>query len=400
MDYDLGVQLAEYQHWRKLLDGFIVSRQREAVSYRSRPSWTPAYSPQSVIYTPASTIAPPPSFDGARSASPHAWSPKSAYLPPIAVPNSPGPVQRKRSALDAFDHDIPLGTSIYEQVRLPARKAAFGQSMTPAYTVQPSMPVSGRPRPQTIHQDSGLSRSSSLNRQIARIPSGRRGSAGQAYYDAPEADLRHAATNHAQMQEWDHRDVFGGSSDWNGYSALMAPYERPMEVQAVPPQVNCSPYLHKHSLTWHQHLMFYSLAAESHPGQDGAPRKAILCYQDPNAHSYPPQPQHTYQSQPHDLAITYNDPSDLSNVHPYSFPPMTTASRFHYEPEPAQFANAGPPGYAYNPVSSSWEQAGNRWSTGSEEHRYPSGSAAPLVWKTRSEWSSPMPGYEGWHPQV
>ena len=144
-----------------------------------------------------------------------------------------------------------------------------------------------------------------------------------------------------------------------------------------------------------QHLMFYSLAAEAYPGQDGAPRKAILCYQDPgHPSSYAPLSAQPYHLQPSTSIQPYTQ-FDPGQVHPYSFPPHLAHAS--HEPEPAQFANAGPPGYTYNSHSSSWEDTANRRRTGSDEQFYAGFSTAPLVWKARSEWSSPMPGYEGWH---
>ena len=256
MNYDLGVQLDEYQHWRNLLDSFILARQSENTSYQGHHSWTPSYIPQSVINTPASSYipsVPAEAVSRTRSASPP-WSPKYGHRShPYAFPPSPGPGQRKRTAIDAFAKDTPTASSVYEQMRLPARKTAFGQTVTPSYSIQPSKPVSTRARPKTIHQDSGLGRSSSLSRQIARLPgsgtSSRRGSAGHMHSMAPETDLRHAAANHAQMQEWHHREDPGSRGDWAGYSTLIAPYERPAHYQAVPPEVSL-PFRWSGSRSW------------------------------------------------------------------------------------------------------------------------------------------------------
>ncbi len=145
--------------------------------------------------------------------------------------------------------------------------------------------------------------------------------------------------------------------------------------------------------------MFYSLAAEAHPGQDGAPRKAILRYQDPvHPYSYPPQPVPFHDDAPTNPTY-YAEATVPSHVHPYSFPP-TAYDHSQFEAEPAQFANAGPPGYSYNPASSRWEYSANRWSTGSDEQACVVSSSVPPAWRTRSEWSSPMPGFEGWHPHL
>lgn len=88
-----------------------------------------------------------------------------------------------------------------------------------------------------------------------------------------------------------------------------------------------------------QHLMFYALAAEAHPGYDGAPRKAILRYQHPTQqpYSYPAQPM------PTPAYPVYGDNTPGAE---YPFQPTFVV------PQPAQFANAGPPGYAYAPNQS------------------------------------------------
>lgn len=148
--------------------------------------------------------------------------------------------------------------------------------------------------------------------------------------------------------------------------------------------------------------MFYSLAAEAHPGQDGAPRKAILRYQDP-VHPYSYAAESSAVPLYHDdpVGSTYYEyPSYDSQLHPYSYPP-TTYDHSSYDAEPAQFANAGPPGYSYNPSSSSWEPATNRWSTASDADFYTNANIiAPPAWRTRSEWSSPMPVQGAWQPPI
>jgi hypothetical protein len=189
--------------------------------------------------------------------------------------------------------------------------------------------------------------------------------------------------------------------------------------------------------------MFYTLAADPHPGQDGAPRKAILRYQDPSQ-SHP----FCYPSEPGAVANGYTLPLAAEGNLPYAFryhdratmaveevehsptapypphistysydtPPYATYATTSYgtgevnahsqaqglgyhEPEPAQFANNGPPGYAYDPHTNVW---GNRWSTGSEELMgdcvMGGVPASGGVWRTRSEWSSPMPQWEAWRP--
>lgn len=66
----------------------------------------------------------------------------------------------------------------------------------------------------------------------------RRGSAGHTYSEIPETDLRHAAAAHAAQQGWSYqRDTYGDGNGMGGYSALVAPYDAPPQVQDVPPEV-------------------------------------------------------------------------------------------------------------------------------------------------------------------
>lgn len=81
-----------------------------------------------------------------------------------------------------------------------------------------------------VQTTSGLGRSSSLNRRIARMPNGlRRGSVGQVYA-AGEEDLLHAATQHALMQNA--RARHDGE-----YISLVAPYDE-VAPQSIPPEVS------------------------------------------------------------------------------------------------------------------------------------------------------------------
>ena len=570
LDYNLGVQVEEYNQWRVLLDGFILARQREATemaSYyshshshlRSRPPIT--YSPQ-LPYTPLgvdkfpyqplqAAITLPSSYrprTRARSTSPQTWSPPVEPAPNFSL-HSP-PLSRKRSAEDAFAMDINQ-SAIYESLRQPSRRAvANGHGH--GYNGDPVLTPT-----REISSGSGLGRSSSLNRQIARIPhstSGRRGSFGHAHstsagqleamdysdgsqfaslqagiphqytsipasaYGSPRrlsqpfaavphtssyqshrlygsvsgmtapasaVDLRHAATissaqhqvnanahahAHAQAQahtmgwsanpspiRYSHNDEpetghTYHEPDWN---SLIAPYEQSqMQSGMVPPE----------------HLMFYTLAAEAHPGQDGAPRKAMLRYQQPPyPYTFPAPapvpatepgiPAYAYVSAQHSAVPSFGmtDPSqsfqgytfappvvDLnrhqSNLPPIAcpaYPPHQSISHFnapqpqfvHDTPisqgiaQPAQFANAGPPGYAYDARSRIGNSASNNSSTVNAglvglglSHAHAAGPEgvkddgsgvdtaaeemqgvewAPSindVWRTRSEWSSPMPG--------
>ena len=147
-----------------------------------------------------------------------------------------------------------------------------------------------------------------------------------------------------------------------------------------------------------QHLMFYTLAAEAHPGYDGAPRKAILRYQHPSIpQTALPASQGTYPTYSLDDPITYAEST-------YPLPPA-----YGYAvPQPAQFANAGPPGYAYDASASMSSSrrtptglgisgvhahgaSGMQWSDGfpmADEQAVQPAS----TWKARSQWSSPAIG--------
>jgi hypothetical protein len=242
LNYDLAVQHSEYIQWRQLLDGFIFSRD----ALRTRAASQAFGSPQSLLYTPNPAVIPSQSdvavslMYRARSASPPCFSPAFAYRSHYTHPSPEH--SKKRSAGDAFaDPTAPAG--VYESMRRPARKAAFVQPIAPTYP-SVTIPVPTH-RPSFTSQSSGssLARSSSLNRQIARLPgdsiegaSGRRGSAGHILSVESEADLRHAATAHAQMQQGWMSSIGGGP--YEGYSTLVAPYERPAQLQMVPPEVS------------------------------------------------------------------------------------------------------------------------------------------------------------------
>lgn len=462
LNYDLAVHHSQYLQWRSLLDGFIFSRD----AIRTRASQPQAFgSPQSILYTPNAAIVPSQPSDltslnmyRARSASPPCHSPPRAHRShyPYLSPENP----KKRTAVDAFAEPTTSSAGVYESMRRPARKAAFVEPVVPTYPSIP-VPVPTHNQPQLVSypSTSSLTRSTSLNRQIARLPGagghGRRGSAGNIYSVEPEMDLRHAATTHAaQMHEYMTGGTSVGGQEYEGYSSLVAPYDRSSQLQMIPPEVSSTTWGRLILMLTLQHLVFYTLAAEPHPGQDGAPRKAILRYQDPShpfvypeviaEPTYPaseikttpiPDPAFSYGYAfdsvpslsttsltpdqrtgylPSASGYAYDVSSDTSPYVPYSAPGSgytgTSAMNAHSaaqglgivypaaaaaEPEPAQFANNGPPGYAYDPHTNAWA---NRWSTGSEEMLggYQPDEAGAQMWRTRSEWSSPMPTYDGW----
>lgn len=391
LDYRLTVDRSDYQHWRNLLDGFIYARKREAAHaayvHRHRPSW----SPQTVIYTPVTTVMPTlPNTDlngRARSASPAQFY-YSEHADNTYPYNAASPLHRKRTAVDAFAADVPDQSVVYEQMRLPARKAHFG-----------SMDASYVPSGDASLSSGGLGRSSSLNRRIARLPgdTGRRGSLGQIHGASAaqeEPDLRHAAAMHLQHQEG------YAPPQWQGYTSLIAPYEAAAHISNVPPEV--SSVVCVYSLLTIQHLMFYTLAAAPHPGFDGAPRKAILRYQ------HPAQQPYDYPAQPASTPAYPVYPNTTPSVE-YPFQPTYAV------PQPAQFANAGPPGYAYAPGQGSTRTGlgiSGLYSVTGPAHGTPSGLAHQQAYpsaedqqmsglqqytmdagRARSQWSSPFTGH-------
>jgi hypothetical protein len=229
MNWNLSVQMSEYQHWKNLLDGFIIARQREARPMR-RPYYPPHYSSHTVLHTPSQAYIPSMPVDPfyearrGRSTSPSAFSPPSinSYPSPAA--------QRKRSAYDAFASDVP--TSLPYEIQYPTRKVI--------HPLPPPPPLIGRAGgPSSVYNQAGLARSASLNRQIARIPTGqgRRGSADHVYAaGGPEVDLRHMAVGHAQqVRSWSHE-----GPGWQMGSTLVAPFEGNL-ASDVPPEVSCFP---------------------------------------------------------------------------------------------------------------------------------------------------------------
>lgn len=206
--------------------------------------------------------------------------------------------------------------------------------------------------------------------------------------------------------------------------------------------------------------MFYTLAAEAHPGQDGSRRKGTLHYeipqnqysqssqypidqQFPHSHAQIPQyqPGPMFTTQP--LGPSYAPPVAHSQSQPMYAPMgfnptlvnqgqdyMTTPNPHdcpHQQyvfgqpavPVPAQFANAGPPAYQYQPMgyeaqqwssipqnypfAPSYTQASSNtmaypigWTGQSTQHPHHHQHQAPQgrpMMQSRSEWSSPMPNH-------
>ncbi|OXG52006.1 hypothetical protein C355_02034 [Cryptococcus neoformans Th84] len=410
LNYELGVEVNEYERWKMLLDEFMLSRGPGSAVPATRHKWISGQTP----FSPNLVCTPTFSYNTrARSASP----PRRLRPDYAAVPGS-----RKRSAADAFFPDSIPPPLHDNYVALPPPSQPYSQG--------PSLP-SLRSRPALVAQisNSSLARSASLNRQLAHLPShsgGRRGSTGHVY---PAPTPKEPTLQYQQPSPSTYGQLVqvAMQTGWDSSRALLAPYDDNLaQPHLVPPE----------------HLMFYSLAAEPQTGAAGQSRKAILRYQAPTAEhsfnypshpSYPPynpQTSHTPYSyqvppppdlSPQDVAMFDNHlhpptsyyPAGHANVHPetqgiYTPDPYTAAPGWpsiQVGPQPAQFANAGPPGYAYNPyvpTTARWEgftPAAHREMIYPGWTRTPDGVLyyhsepqveGPPVWTSRSEWSSPV----------
>lgn len=226
LDYRLAVEKSDYEIWHHMLDGFILSRSQPGL-HRSR--FTPDYTyspPNNPILTPATSYVPytphvpsPPDMR-ARSVSPSPYSPqdRAAFVTPYGY-------GRKRSAIDAFAGE-PTSVDLYQ------RHAQARRTQVNAH----------QPIPQSAN--SGLNRSSSLNRRIARLGSfstGRRGSAGSAHgggLHMVQDDLRHVAANHAaQMSHERAVGHYGPEEEGTRWEWLVAPCEEHPEAHPIPPEV-------------------------------------------------------------------------------------------------------------------------------------------------------------------
>ena len=220
IDYRLGVNLCEYERWRKLLDAFILSRPRQDHSPGAHTSRAIVYSAQPLppILDPISTISP--LTDVERRSSPR------GYLPPD-IPSYEPSTSRKRTAVDAFANEMfsaPLESAQPSEASLAS---TFDHTLVPTYTVQSSDPMAPRMVEQAVLCDDIYVRSSSPNRQIAALPSsghvGRRSSPGQIRDVAADAGLRRPVTPQARLLEWKHQELFARAAR--------------AQVQAIPPEV-------------------------------------------------------------------------------------------------------------------------------------------------------------------
>lgn len=371
LEFNLCVSTAEFESWRSMLDAHVRSRERgDSIS--------------GYVF--------PQSGGRARSAS-----------PPLAFYNSPGSQQAlKRTAKDAFSADVLHNAGMYEAARLGSRKASLAGAQfpitalpTPAPSV-PSVSPTARPYPT-------LARSSSLNRQIARLPVNgqHRSSAGQEQMAHDIADLRQAAL----------------ANNWGAYQQAAEPIDFTQDERwRMAPQ--------------QQRLYFLQAAATPQFGPDARYHKAIPHYLDAGYGSA-----FDYGNNPYTMAAAAAAAAagqDLMDIDQGQFelasptdplypahqdamvgpqiayramtmPNPVPAVPTHFSnPQPAPFANAGPPGYAYGwqmaqpqaqPVwarQHAWRPGhGNRWSSGSDD-AYLAMHPPPMCHTAAaSQWSTP-----------
>ena len=247
LDFDLKVDKVEYDAWRRMLDGYILSRERPAQNMAN---------PVGLLHTPPIAVPgafpyafPPPSAARSQSESP----PHNRNMPFYrGAYNTPGYEQgRKRSAAHAFAADVITPAIVHEALRQPAGRAQL-HIPPPAQVI---------PDPHTAvptSSESSLGRSSSLtrsSRQIARYPNRRGSLSGIQHFVPSQDDLRHTATQHAAMAAQAHLQEYGGMNEtsmqgqgqgqgWRyasqgqaEYGSLVRPYNGPAP-HAIPPEVS------------------------------------------------------------------------------------------------------------------------------------------------------------------
>jgi hypothetical protein len=351
LQFNLHVGKEEFETWRAMLDAHVANQQRADAAA-------------------ASNLVAVTSPGRARSESP----PLAYYAPAGLTPSADHHIMRKRSARDAFATDLVHNTGFYEAARLRPRKSSFVSLAPMAFPAAPPAPTALVP--QANNGAMGLGRSSSLTRQIARLPTGRRdSSAGQ---ENAMLDLRHAAAVNA-AQTW----------QFPANGALSAGQPR---------------------------LYFLQAAATPLAGPDGRFHKSIPHYFDPNFNpnfQFPmPQVQRHEMMDVDMNQVDLTSPTEavhMAAVQPIMVPtlamplPHPTGIPMHFpEPQPAQFANAGPPGYAYGaqgwslpapPPPPQWQRTwkpghASRWSTSSDEGLVFNLPRAPMC---HTEWPTPVP---------
>lgn len=383
--WDLTVNQTEFRTWSQLLDQLIFTHR---TSYQ-RPYHSPsALSPYGAPQTPFTFQHP-----RARTQSPPEhqthWMPTAGQIP------SP-PRQRKRSACDAFSMEAAMAQQHAKSMRIPERRGYVDLPGAPAFNGDRASSGTA----------STLNRAASMNRSGLRPLSTtpRRGSV-PGLAPSPLADMAMCGVQHRNSPV-DNRHTTSTASGQGQY-----------QLSAPPPHVCVS-----QSFTWIkltiQSMVFYTCAADSHIGQDGHRRKATLHYQAPPSF-YPEQHGQGYNVTDYQISPTAGSTLHLDPVSHLAPIPGQYGGSYNIGPPgipaPADFANAGPPGYQYE-QEMQYQQShptyadsqyypsyqtyapsqpgpiayGQRRSVGSSDLAQYHHGALP---QTRSEWSSPMPGY-------
>lgn len=353
LEFNLCIRTDEFETWRAMLDAHVRSRERGDASASFGAGFGSAG--QGVR---------------ARSASP----PLGYYSPSSGLAPAPEHALRKRSARDAFAADTVHNAGMYEAARLDPRKSSFvSLGQAPLFQQQPQQQAAtavSTPAPD-YSPAATLARSSSLNRQIARLPANpRRDSSGQEQMVPAVLDLRHAAAANA-------------AQNWQYPSAEAIQFNKE-ERWRIPHQPR---------------LYFLQAAATPQFGPDGRYHKAIPHYFDPNYATYDVAAA-TYQGQQEimdiDAAAAAQTQMDLASADPAAammmngampmtqpqgyVMPMMPSQPVHHHPfldsQPAPFANAGPPGYVYG--APGWAQA-------MPHHPQP---PQPQVWSGAARWKA------------
>ncbi|KAL1407100.1 hypothetical protein Q8F55_006514 [Vanrija albida] len=389
--FNLSVKPDDFENWRSMLDAHVRSRERDDAL--------------------AAMAVADPFSPGVRARS---ASPPLGYFDVAAQDAS----LRKRSAKDAFSADVLHNTGMYEAARLGARKASFVQGYPGVSTALPTPTPSVLSPTNLVGHSSGssLGRSNSLNRQIARLPNGRRDSSGQDQIATATMDLRHAVAANT-LNSW----VY------------------PTPAATEPIQFDKDERWRQAAARQHR-LYFLQAAATPQFGPDPRYHKAIPHYVDPSTgYGYTAAAVAQYGTQeimdvdhlaneinlasPTDVAMAQQQqqqqllmqmqqpqPAVASAYLPVAQPVLHP--HFH-NPQPAQFANAGPPGYAYGApawfqpqqqqppqqlqpqpqqpwVATRHWRAGHtsRWSTSSDEGYM--NLRPPPICNSVSEWSTPL----------
>jgi hypothetical protein len=284
-----------------------------------------------------------------------------------------------------------------KSMRVPERRG---------YVDLPGAPAPNGDRPSS-GTASSLNRAASMNRSGLRPISqnSRRGSVpGLAH--SPLADVPMSGVQF-QNQPIDYNQ-----------SALMAPGQGQYQLAPPPPRVRISYHFTQAKLTM-QSMVFYTCAADAHIGQDGHRRKATLHYQAPPSF-YPEQQQgQGYQSTNYQISPTAGSNAHYEPISHLAPIPGQYGGSYNIGPPgipaPADFANAGPPGYQFE-QEMQYQQSNNAYAESQYHPSYQSyapSQPGPIVYgqrrsigssdlsqyhhgalpQTRSEWSSPMPGY-------